>query len=85
MVPHYRKKYDNRMNPYYEFVADRPHLTRMGELELEARADEMIENEYKDYLKKMLQRFPNRAAVREQFPEEYNAMPYLEDLFPEEY
>jgi hypothetical protein len=61
------------------------HLTRLGELELEARADEMIENDYKDYLKKMLQRFPNRAAVREQFPEEYNAMPYLEDLFPEEY
>lgn len=59
-------------------------LTRLGELELEARADEMIENDYKDYLKKMLQRFPNRAAVREQFPEEYNAMPYLEDLFPEE-
>jgi hypothetical protein len=31
----------------------------------------------------MFQRFPNRAAVREQFPEEYNAMPYLEELFPE--
>lgn len=61
------------------------YLTRLGELELEARADEMIENDYKDYLKKMYQRFPNRAAVREQFPEEYNAMPYLEDLFPEEY
>ena len=59
-------------------------LTRLGELELEARADEMIENDYKDYLKKMYQRFPNRAAVREQFPAEYNAMPYLEDLFPEE-
>lgn len=59
-------------------------LTRMGELELEARADEMIENDYKDYLKKMYQRFPNRAAVREQFPEEYNAMPYLEELWPEE-
>lgn len=84
MVPHYRKKYDDRMNPYYEFVADRPHLTRMGELELEARADAMIENDYKDYLKKMFQRFPNRAAVREEFPEEYNAMPYLEDLFPED-
>lgn len=24
-------------------------------------------------------------AVREEFPDEYNAMPYLEDLFPEEY
>ena len=83
MVPYYRKKYDNRMNPYYEFVADRPRLTRMGELELEARADEMVENEYKDYLRKMYQRFPNREAVREQFPEEYNAMPYLEELFPE--
>lgn len=46
----------------------------------------MIENEYKDYLRKMYQRFPNREAVREQFPAEYNAMmPYLEDLFPEEY
>lgn len=65
-------------------VGDRRELTRLGQLELEARADEMIENDYKDYLKKMLQRFPNRAAVREQFPEEYNAMPYLEDLFPEE-
>lgn len=64
-------------------VADRRELTRLGQLELEARADEMIENDYKDYLKKMYQRFPNRAAVREQFPEEYNAMPYLEDLFPE--
>lgn len=60
-----------------------PHLTRLGELELEARADEMIENDYKDYLRKMYQRFPNREAVREQFPEEYNAMPYLEELFPE--
>jgi hypothetical protein len=59
------------------------YLTRLGELELEARADEMIENDYKDYLRKMFQRFPNRAAVREQFPEEYNAMPYLEELFPE--
>lgn len=59
------------------------YLTRLGELELEARADEMIENDYKDYLKKMFQLFPNRAAVREQFPEEYNAMPYLEELFPE--
>ena len=58
-------------------------LTRLGERELEARADEMIENDYKDYLKKMFQRFPDRAAVREQFPEEYNAMPYLEELFPE--
>lgn len=60
-----------------------PYLTRLGEMELEARADEMIENDYKDYLKKMYQRFPNREAVREQFPEEYNAMPYLEELFPE--
>lgn len=65
-------------------VRDGRELTRLGQLELEARADEMIENDYKDYLRKMLQRFPNRAAVREQFPEEYNAMPYLEDLFPEE-
>lgn len=65
-------------------VRDGRELTRLGQLELEARADEMIENEYKDYLKKMYQRFPNREAVREQFPEEYNAMPYLEDLFPEE-
>ena len=48
-----------------------------------AAADELIENDYKDYLKKMYQRFPNREAVREQFPEEYNAMPYLEELFPE--
>lgn len=67
-----------------EWAGDRRELTRLGQLELEARADEMVENDYKDYLKKMLQRFPNRAAVREQFPEEYNAMPYLEDLFPEE-
>jgi len=73
--------------PQFRAVNQYPwHLTRMGELELEARADEMIENEYKDYLRKMYQRFPNREAVREQFPAEYNAMmPYLEDLFPEEY
>lgn len=64
-------------------IRDGRELTRLGQMELEARADEMVENDYKDYLKKMYQRFPNREAVREQFPEEYNAMPYLEELFPE--
>ena len=59
-----------------------PYLTRLGELELEARADEMIENDYKDYLRKMYQRFPNRAAVLEQAPE-YKYLPYLDELFPE--
>lgn len=61
---------------------DRRALTRLGELELEARADEMIENDYKDYLRKMYQRFPNRAAVLEQAPE-YKYLPYLDELFPE--
>lgn len=85
---HYKYEY-----PYFDWKYPRgsgtrragykKNLTRLGELELEARADEMIENDYKDYLKKMYQRFPNRAAVREAFPEEYNAMPYLEELFPE--
>ena len=78
----YRYPVYNRSSGRY--AGERRELTRLGQLELESRADEMIENDYKDYLRKMLQRFSNRAAVREQFPEEYNAMPYLEDLFPEE-
>ena len=82
-----RQNYELTISPYGRMHSrhsiSRPGLTRLGELELEARADEMIENDYKDYLKKMFQRFPNREAVREQFPEEYNAMPYLEELFPE--
>lgn len=77
--PTYQSKYPSGTR----YIGDQRELTRLGQLELEARADEMIENDYKDYLKKMYQRFPNRAAVREQFPEEYNAMPYLEELFPE--
>lgn len=61
------------------YIGDRKALTRLGQLELEARADEMVENDYKDYLKKMYQRFPNREAIREQFPE----YEYIEELFPE--
>lgn len=76
--------YQSRYPRGTRYAGDRRELTRMGRMELEARADEMIENDYKNYLRQMYQRFPNRAAVREQFPEEYNAMPYLEDLFPEE-
>lgn len=79
----YTYRYPVYNRPSGRYAGERRELTRLGQLELEARADEMIENDYKDYLKKMYQRFPNRAAVREQFPEEYNAMPYLEELFPE--
>ena len=34
-------------------VRETPRLTRLGELELEAEMDEVIENDYKEYLRKM--------------------------------
>lgn len=80
----YTYRYPAYNGPSGRYAGERRELTRLGQLELEARVDEMIENDYKNYLRQMYQRFPNRAAVREEFPEEYNAMPYLEDLFPEE-
>lgn len=85
--PRYSYVYDRYSSKYPDgsgtkYRGKKRALSRLGELELEARADEMIENDYKDYLKKMYQRFPNRAAVLEQFPE-YNGSPYLEELFPE--
>lgn len=79
-VPHYRKKYDNMGNPYFEFVADRPHLTQMGELELEALADEMIENEYKDYLRRMYSRWPTREDALREIP--FYPAQYLDELYP---
>lgn len=60
------------------------YLTRLGELELEARADEMIENDYKDYLKKMYQRYPSRKAYLDNVPFDDFSNERLEELWPEE-
>lgn len=66
-----------------------PHLTRLGELELEARADEAIENEYKNYLREMYSRYPSRRdainEIQEHRLRDTQFYPYFEGLFPEEY
>lgn len=87
-VPGYGELYENRRRS----GKGTPYLTRLGELELEARADEMIENDYKDYLKKMLSRYVNPMDFShrvgkiddgrlELTPEQEKMLPYLEDLF----
>lgn len=67
----------------------RPGLTRLGELELEARADEAIENEYKNYLREMYSRYPSRRdainEIHEHRLRDTQFYPYFEGLFPEEY
>lgn len=58
----------------------RPGLTRLGELELEARADEMIENDYKDYLRKIYSRWPTREDALREIP--FDHAQYLDELYP---
>ena len=57
-------------------------LTRLGELELEARMDEYLENEYKKYLMDTYSRWPTREDA-----ERGGIIPqqYLDELYPEEY
>ena len=49
-------------------------------MELEARADEMIENDYKDYLKKMYSRWPTREDALREIP--FDHAKYLDELYP---
>lgn len=50
------------------YRGERPRLTRMGELELEARLDEAVENDYKNYLRQMyvgkIKQRPPKYGVR---------------------
>ena len=60
--------YDNPNHYKYQTGWDETSLTRLGELELEARADEMIENDYKNYLRQMyggkIKQRPPKYGVR---------------------
>ena len=69
----YRKQYyDMTISPYGRMHSRHrispARLTRLGELELEARADEMIENDYKNYLRQMyggqIRQRPPKYGVR---------------------
>jgi hypothetical protein len=61
---YYVSRYDSRGR----YLGEKPHLTRLGELELEARADEATENDYKNYLRQMyggkIRQRPPRYGVR---------------------
>lgn len=85
-VPSYRTFYKNG-NKRYKWNGERPHLTRLGELELESRADEMIENDYKDYLRQMYSKYPSRREALEMIQnarlKNSPIYPYLEELYPE--
>ena len=62
------KYYVSTYNSRGKYLGEKPRLTRLGELELEARADEMIENDYKDYLRQMysgkIKQRPSKYGVR---------------------
>lgn len=74
--PTYRSKHPRGT----EYAGDRRELTRLGQRELEARADEMIENDYKDYLRRVYSRWPTREDALREIPF-YHAQ-YLDDLYP---
>ena len=62
----------------------RRDLTTLGKLELEARMDQAIENEYKNYLREMYQRYPSRKAYLDNAPFDDFSNERLEELWPEE-
>lgn len=59
---------DDKGRKHSRYIGQEPRLTRLGELELEARADEMIENDYKNYLRQMyggqIRQRPPKYGVR---------------------
>lgn len=79
-----RQNYELTISPHGRMHSrhsiSRPGLTRLGELELEARADEMIENDYKDYLRKMYSRWPTREDAVREIP--FDHAEYLDELYP---
>lgn len=62
------KYYVSQYNRRGKYLGEKPRLTRLGELELEARADEATENDYKNYLRQMyggkIKQRPPRYGVR---------------------
>lgn len=64
----------------------KPYLTRKGELELESRMDEAVENAYKDYLKRIYGDYPSREALLEKIPmkrvKNWEFDKYLDELYP---
>lgn len=74
--PMYQSKYPSGTR----YIGDQRELTRLGQLELEARADEMIENDYKDYLKKMYSRWPTHEDALSEIP--FYPAQYLDELYP---
>lgn len=69
--------------PYYS----RRRYTRLGELDLESKMDEAVENEYKSYLKSMMNRFPTRAEAEREYTDRLRNLDelrtrYLDELYP---
>ena len=62
------KYYVSRYSHSGKYRGEKPRLTRLGELELEARADEATENDYKNYLRQMysgkIAPYPKKYGVR---------------------
>ena len=61
-------------------VRDGRELTRLGKMEPEARADEMIENDYKDYLRRVYSRWPTREDALREIP--FDHAQYLDEFYP---
>ena len=81
----YTYRYPRYMSKYptgTRYAGEGRELTRLGQMELEARADEMVENDYKDYLRKMYSRWPTREDVLREIP--FDHAKYLDELYPVE-